>query len=156
MIEEGESIKRILEDNKILTLGTVHNNRPWINSAFYVFDEGFNLYIWTDISSRHAKNIGKNNKVAISIASTKQSLGSLLQGLQMEGIAKKISEDLDLKRGAWLYAKRFPKIKKIMKNYQHFNEEIFGSALYKIVPMKIKIIDEKRFGKEIYKEVTLK
>lgn len=143
-----------MRKNKLLSLSTTNRNEPYICSAFYAFDKNFNLYIWTDVSSKHAENIKKNSNVAVSIADTRQALGSLVQGLQVTGSARRITSQSEIQKASSIYSKRFPKIKKLMKAYEYVNPDAFRSAIYKIEPLNIKIIDEKAFGKEIYREVS--
>ena len=146
-----ESILNILKENRLLSLATIGNNSPYICSAYYVYDKNLNLYIWTDKNSSHAKNIEKNNKVAVNIANTSQKWGSELKGLQISGIASKVSLK-EIAIPASLYLKRYPKAVKSIKNIKDFNTK-FNSILYKIKINCIKVLDEKTFGKENYKEI---
>ena len=149
-----DSICSILESNQLLSLGTINVNSPHICSAYYVYDEEFNLYLWTDINSIHGKNIEKNNRVAINIVDTSQKWGSNLRGLQLRGTAYRLSL-LQMFKPAKLYMTRFPLVKKFINNPKEFDTK-FDSKLYKIEIDWIKLFDEAKFGKEVWKELTIK
>ena len=148
-------VKNLLSKNKLLTLSTYKDNQPYSNTAFYVFDKEFNLYIWSEQNTLHNKNISKNNKVSINIFNSNQPWGSLLQGVQALGNAYPASNKELLKVG-FLYLKRFPKSLKLVKNPKNFHNKIFQSKMYKIQLNKIKLFDEKTFGKYETREIIIK
>ena len=149
------SIKEILGKNKLLTLSTIKNNQPHSNTAYYAFDKNFNLYIWSEKASAHSKNILKNKKVAVNIFDSEQKWGSLLQGIQAMGIAKPVNNKELIKAGL-LYLKRFPASLKMVKNPKGFRHKIFESQLYKIKLNKIKVFDERTFGKGESRNISLR
>ncbi len=149
------SIKNMLDKNHLLTLSTSINNEPYSNTAFYVYDKNMDIYIWSEEGSVHSENLKKNKKVAINIFNSKQKWGSLLQGLQAIGTADKVNGK-DLIKAGILYIRRFPNSLKLVKNPKGFHERIFESKLYKIQLDKIKVFDEKAFGKENSKKISLR
>ncbi|MEK6963463.1 MAG: pyridoxamine 5'-phosphate oxidase family protein [Nanoarchaeota archaeon] len=151
------SVRAILENNKLLTLSTYDKKlkQPCVCSAYYCFDKELNLYIWTDPKSEHGRNIEQNSNVAVNIADTAQPLGGLLQGLQITAKAKQVTAKELLVIGA-LYMKRFPKVSAWVKKAIDFHTKGFQSRLYKIQSHKIKIFDEKTFGKEEYQELIFR
>ena len=149
------SIKEILGKNKLLTLSTIKNNQPHSNTAYYAFDKNFNLYIWSEKASAHSKNILKNKKVAVNIFDSEQKWGSLLQGVQAMGIAKPVNNKELIKAGL-SYLKRFPASLKMVKNPGGFHHKIFESQLYKIKLNKIKVFDERTFGKGESRNISLR
>ncbi len=152
--KERSSINKILEENKLLFLSTTNpNGNPESCSVYYVFDKNFNIYIWTDDDSRHAKNLKRNKNVSVAIANTSQKWGSLLRGLQIEGKCEKVSI-LRIAKPGMLYLKRYPKVKSFIKSPSDFLKK-YDSKMFKITPSWIKIFDEKVFGKEVWKEVRL-
>ncbi len=146
-----DSVNFILNKNKLLTLSTVDkkNNSPCSSTAFFCFDENFNIYIWTSEDTTHGRNIEENNKVAVNIFDSSQKWGTGLQGLQIKGRASKTSGN-ELLVGGALYLKRFLDAKSLIKNIQDFNSKKLESKLYKISIDFIKIFDENKFGKEKY------
>jgi len=150
-----KSIFKILENNKLLTLSTVNKNQSWCNTAYYVFDKKFNLYIWTGEKTIHSKNIKENNKVSINIFNSEQKWGSFLQGIQAKGNAFKVNNKELIKSGL-MYIKRYPKVIKFVKNPVDFHSKLFESRMYKIGLNKIKVFDEKIFGKDEIREIIIK
>jgi uncharacterized protein YhbP (UPF0306 family) len=145
------SIRRILDENKLMFLATTNKSKnPESCAVYYCFDEYFNLYFWTDKDSRHSKNILKKGEVAVSIASCSQKWGSFLKGLQIQGKCVEVSK-LKIVLPAKLYMKRFPKVKSLIKNPKDFLKK-YDSTMFVIKPKWFKILDEKTFGREIWKE----
>jgi len=149
------SFSKILNNNFLLTLSTANKNHPFSSTAFYVFDKQFNLYIWTGKDTLHSKNIDLNQKIAINIYNSKQIWGSDLNGLQALGIAS-VTGAKDLLMAGALYLKRYPKAYKFAKNPKDFHSKALESRIYKIQLNKIKIFDEKAFGKEGFREIFIK
>lgn len=152
-----ESFYEIIKSNNLLALSTINEKekQPNVCSAYYVMDNEFNLYIWTDPNSRHSKNISKNSKVAVNIYNSHQEWGSLLKGLQISGMSKPITGKESLFAGS-IYLKKYLKVSKFIKTLKDFNSKKLESQLYKITINKIKVLDEEKFGKENYKELIVK
>ncbi|MBI1973123.1 pyridoxamine 5'-phosphate oxidase family protein [Candidatus Woesearchaeota archaeon] len=150
-----KSIVNLLKNNKLLTLATTNKNQSFCNTAYYVFDKKFNVYIWTGIHTKHSKNIKENNRVAINIFNSTQKWGSLLQGIQAVGHAS-IANDQELLKAGLLYMKRYPKCVSLIKSPKELHSKIYESKIYKIEIDKIKVFDEKSFGKEEFREVVIK
>lgn len=146
------SIKSILKNNRLMSLSTSNNNYPFICNAYYVEDNKFNLYYWSEKTAQHSLNIEKNNKIAISIANSTQKWGTKLKGLKIYGTVE-IAKSKDLLSGGLLYVKKFSGVGKWIKKVTDFNK--LSSRLYKIKPKKIILLDESKFGKEEYKELIL-
>ncbi len=150
-----ESIFKMLKENKVLTLSTVEGDKPYSSSAYYVFDDVFNLYIWTDKDSHHSKLIRKNSKVSVNIADSSQKWGSLLKGLQICANAKTVSGK-ELMRVGRLYIKRFPNVTKYVKKIKDFVSGELESVLFKLEINSVKVLDEERFGKDEFREILVK
>ena len=150
-----KSIINILKNNKLLTLSTVNKNQPCSNTAYYVFDDKLNLYVWGEKDTLKYKNIKLNNKVAVNVFDSSQKWGSLLQGIQALGNAYAVNNKELVKVGL-LYIKRFPKVIKFVKTPRDFHNKMFNSQVYKIELNKIKVLDEKTFGKEEFRELIIK
>lgn len=152
-----ESALAILNHNNLLTLSTFNkkNNQPCCSTAYYVFDDEFNLYFWTDPNALHSRNIKQNPKVAVNIFDSTQKWGSLLKGLQISGTSSIVSKKELLIAGA-LYLKRFPGVIKFVKHILDFHSTKFQSKIYKISINKIKLFDEESFGKEEFRELIIK
>ena len=149
-----KSVFKILEENNLLSLSTIRGIQPYSSSAYYSFDKYLNLYIWTEKNTRHSDNIEKNNKIAVNVADSSQKWGSLLKGLQMHGEAKIVSGTELIKAGT-LYIKRFPKVFAYIKKISDFVSDEFKSVIYKLEINRVKLLDEKSFGKEEFIEILI-
>ncbi len=152
-----DSVYEILQNNYLLALSTIDakNKQPCVCCAYYVFDKNFNLYIWTDPNSKHAKNISENSRIAVDIYDSHQEFGGLLKGLQILGISKPVSNKELLFVGP-LYLKHYIKASNFIKTLKDFNSKKLQSKLYKIQINNVKLLDESRFGKEEFRELTIK
>lgn len=147
-----KAVYTILEDNILLTLAT-GDKAPYVNCAYYVFDDDFNLFIWTSPKSHHGKLLKDNNQVSVSIADSTQAWGSVLKGLQITGVCERLSLPKMLKP-ANMYFKRFPLVKKRIANWKEFNSK-YESRIFKIQIDWIKIFDKERYGDEEWEEVKI-
>lgn len=96
-----------IKEHHILTLATSNNNKPWCASCFYVYIEDKNMFIVTsDFTTKHIKDVEKQNIVAGSIALETTMIGKI-QGIQFTGIMKLLSEN-DLKIANKAYINKFP------------------------------------------------
>jgi len=148
------SIVAILEHNRLLSLATVNKDCPNVCTSFYVFDDSFNLYIWTDPKAQHSINVAKNPNVAVNIVDTYQEWGGSLRGLQIFGSCGAISGKEALIAGG-LYLKRYTKASTFVKTLKDFNSKKLQSMLYKIQMDRIKVLDEVSFGKDQYRELII-
>jgi uncharacterized protein len=106
-----EKISKFIKQHHLLTLATSQNNIPYVNSAFYAFnDDNMTFIIASDDKTQHIKNVSHNSNVAVSIALETKEVGKI-QGIQINAI---MSESYTLKghqdydSNAKLYFKEFP------------------------------------------------
>lgn len=114
-----ETVKSILEKEKLIYLATTNNKYPDNSPVCFAYDEKLHLYFGSYSDTLKCKNIEQNPYVAISVGS-----------LQIHGIAKIVSytsEEYKSKRA--IYDKRFPKYAAIF--------EKLDNELYEIVPLVI-------------------
>lgn len=134
-----ELAKAILGKGHLMSLATVDDGGPWVCDVIYVFDEDWNLYWLSEITTRHSETIIKNPAVAATITISNKSKESN-EGLQISGIARKIEGDI-----LAMAIKH-----RLKRNYQApvKEGEILGSgeSWYCLKPNKIELIYEPRFG----------
>jgi uncharacterized protein YhbP (UPF0306 family) len=145
-----ESIGEALSENKLLSMSTVNEEKPHINTAFYAFDNKFNLYILTPPETEHGENIDRNSLVAVDIHDSHQKWTDDKQGLQIFGKAKKAEKP---SKALKLYKKRFSEMEEVASNTDELDQ--IDSVFYKIAPERIKIFDEPRFGTETWVNVRI-
>lgn len=141
--EAMKSIEKIISRNKLLSMATVKENEPHINTAFYAYEE-LNLYVLTPPETVHGKNLEQNNSVPVDIHDPRQEWTDEKKGLQIFGRA----ERCETEKAFNTYIERFPKLQRFASTGQEVDE--LDSEFYKITPERIKIFDEPRFGKETW------
>lgn len=145
----NESILDILENNTLLSLATVRpDGKPYINTAYYAFDNKLRLYIITDPKSNHSKNLEKNKSASVSIFNSKLRFWKDdMQGLQLFGKCYKTTL-MQLPKGTSCFLKRFPVFKELVKSPKDFVKKAVSVKLYTIEISHIKLFDETRFEEE--------
>ena len=146
--EAIQSIKQILEKNKLLSMSTVEETSPHINTAFFTHQD-LKLYIFTPPDTIHGKNLDKNPEVAVDVHDSHQEWTDDKKGLQIFGKAEiqNTQEVLDL------YCERFPEMKELASDQKELDQ--YDSEFYVIKPERIKIFDEPRFGTENWINVVI-
>jgi len=127
-----------LKEHKLMSIAT-YDGFPWIAYVYYVFDKDLNLYFLSAPDTLHAKQIIKNQKVAVSIGDSNQDINEPKRGLQMSGISKQISG--------------FEKIKYVLElwksNLGVINPNLTIKAatgkMFKVIPKRIKLFDQELF-----------
>jgi len=96
-----------INEHHILTLATANNNKPYCASCFYVYIEDKNMFVITsDFTTKHIKDVEKQNIVAGAIALETTMIGKI-QGIQFTGVMKLLTEN-DLKIANKAYINKFP------------------------------------------------
>ena len=151
-----KSIEDILGKTKLLSMATVSSDqKPWINTAYFSYNDDLELYILTPPSSIHGQNLEGNNYVAVAVYESEQDPGPGKQGLQLFGICERISA-LELPKALTSWWKRIigNGVKKFIDEYTI--GKVYQSRMYKITINRVKIFDEKMFGEETWVECDIK
>ncbi len=107
MFLPDKRITDFLHRHHVLTLATVHDNRPWCCQCFYVYiDRLCGLAFTSDKTTRHITEAMTQPNVAGSIVLETKIVGKL-QGIQLEGRLIEAEDEL-LKEIKTAYLKRFP------------------------------------------------
>jgi len=136
-------------------MASINNNKSWINTAFYCFNNYLEIFFLTETESQHSLNVVENDSVAVSIFDTNQNWGpGKLKGLQVFGICKK-AHGIQLLEGIRLYVMRYPNVAKWLLKPEDLMNGLLGSWVYVVIPSKIKILHEELFGEENYLSLTI-
>lgn len=148
--EAVESTREILSTNELCSLSTVSTDSdPHIATAFFAFNQNFNLYIATSPETEHGQHLKRNSSIAVSIYSTDQSQMDEKRGLQVFGEAEELDLGTEEYREAHsIYLDRFESWKEFAAEPSDLEE--LDSSIYRIEPKRIKIFDEETFGKETW------
>src|SRR3989339_171259 len=118
---EQTSINNILDNTHLLSMATIKEGTSYINTAFFAYDDIYNLYYLSPSDSQHSLNIKENNSVAVTVFDSHLTFSNKLSGLQMFGTAQQ-AKGKDLLKGFLLYEKRF---------------SIFGEEIKRPIDLKI-------------------
>lgn len=146
--EVKQSIREIISENQLLSMATIADEKPHINTCFYCFDEDLNLYILTPPDTLHGQNLEENDSIAVDIHDSHQEWTDDKQGLQIFGNAEKAEE---VEKALELYLDRYSELGEFASNKEELAE--LDSIFYKIEPERIKVFDEPRFGTETWVNV---
>lgn len=128
-----QKVLKYLKGNRLMALGTSYKDRPWSATVFFAFDEDLNILFFSREDTRHCQNI-KNNKFVSIVINQDWGKSGLVKGLQMTGIASKVSK-IQIAKYYSLYRARFP-----------WAAEFPDHSLYVIKPTEIHYIDQEIFG----------
>lgn len=148
-----QQVLDFLAKYKLMSVAT-YGEFPWIASVYYTFDNDVNLYFLSSPTTLHCKQIEKNNKVAVSVADSDQDIGALKRGLQISGIAARISDAKKLIHALRIW-KQSLGVKDPELTYENMIKKVIHGRMYKITPKKIKLFDQKLFPVEDGEEPVL-
>ena len=148
-----QQILDFLVKNKLMSVATF-GDFPWIASVYYTFDNDLNVYFLSSPTTLHCKQIEINNKVAISIADSDQDIGALKRGLQISGIAERISDTKKVIHALKIW-KQSLGVKDPELTYENMIKQVINGRMYKIIPKRIKLFDQKLFPVEDGEEPVL-
>lgn len=130
-----------LKEAKMLQVATVKNNQPWVCTVYFAHDEQLNLYWLSKPNTRHSQEIKQNEKVAGTIV-LPQNPGDKIRGLQLQGVAKELHNQEEVRAGMKYYAQRFgmneERVEAIINNTD-------GHFCYKITPNLFVLFDTLNF-----------
>ena len=142
-----------LKNHKLMSVASF-GDFPWIASVYYTFDNDLNVYFLSSPTTLHCKQIEINNKVAISIADSDQDIGALKRGLQISGIAERISDTKKVIHALKIW-KQSLGVKDPELTYENMIKQVINGRMYKIIPKRIKLFDQKLFPVEDGEEPVL-
>jgi uncharacterized protein YhbP (UPF0306 family) len=142
------SVEDILNSTRLLGLATLSaDGSPDACNLYFAYDSDLRIYVLTPPSSEHGQNIGRDPRVAASVADTQQTGDGGKRGLQIMGHSEQaVGEELNY--GLAAYRERFPATAAALMSEQTLLESGWESRIYLIIPELIKIFDERIFGFE--------
>jgi uncharacterized protein YhbP (UPF0306 family) len=105
-----EKVLTYLKEHNAMTLATNSGRQPWAASVFYVHDDHLNLYFLSDPASRHCQQLAENPRVSATINEDYHDWRSI-KGIQLEGLAEKVTSLLEKTKALSLYLSKFPFVK---------------------------------------------
>src|SRR3989344_7711127 len=146
-------IKDFLNNNFQMVIAT-NGKHAWIATVYYSTDKDLNIYFLSDPNTIHCRHIAKNPKIALSIADSPQKPASKKKGLQIYGLAEKISGMHKIVYALNLW-RRTLGVTSNLYTYEGMLKKAVKGRMYKVIPKKIKFFNEELWdeGKEPILEV---
>lgn len=147
-------IRDYLKKHNLMQVATYGNDHPWIASVYYSFDDELNLYFLSSPSTIHCKQIAQNEKVAVAITNSNQSMSGFKKGLQIYGIAEQISDVSKIKHSLKLWKDSLG-VNDNELSHESMVKKVVSGRMYKITPKKIKFFNQDLFKVEDGNEPVL-
>ncbi len=130
-----------LDAHHVMSLATCGRSGPHAVNLFYARD-GLSLVWVSDRRSTHSTNIGTNPQVSVTIAPDYSDFDEI-RGLQLFGVAHRISDAAEQNSVRARLAKRCPALRRLSAG--SMIKQAYSSAeAYRFVPAKIIMIDNRR------------
>jgi uncharacterized protein len=144
-----QALQELLAEERLCTMATVCDDAaPYINNVFYAPLDDLRLTVWTSPSSQHGRNLQSRPESAVAIANSATAWGDDIRGVQLFGRMELLKGYAAI-RAFQAYAKRFAKLLNWAKAYEDI-DRAFQSRFYLLNVDHFKLIDEAKFGKEVY------
>ena len=144
-----ESIFAILETSALCSIATVTtDDRAHINTAYFSYSDGFELYFLSHPHSLHCRNLSVNSSMAMTAFSSVQQWTDPGRGLQLFGTCRQAAGS-HAEEAEQLYAARF----QAYANWKATLEEgdlAREYRFYRFSVSSLKILDEKNFGDAVF------
>jgi hypothetical protein len=135
--------EEVIMEQNTMTLATALENIAWAAPVYYV-NIGFNLYFFSDPTSRHIQEALKNDQAAAAIffhASTWKEI----RGIQMSGSIEALSPGVESLRALHVYLKKFPFTEDFFDSGQKLDLDAFSKRfsvrLYRFQPTLLYYLD---------------
>ncbi|MEO8863299.1 MAG: hypothetical protein ABI354_03185 [Candidatus Saccharimonadales bacterium] len=110
-----------------MSLATSNNNKPWVCEVHFAYDENLNIYWRSQESRRHSQEVKGNPSVAGNIV-RQHAATDYPHAIYFEGRAEIVSDDIELKKIASLFAVRLG----IKSDMVTDSKQVDGHKFYKI------------------------
>ena len=151
--ELQESISAILSANNTLALSTQMEDRAYINTAHYGFDENLQLFIITSGDTQHGQNAATHPHVGVAIWNRPTTPGEHLEGVQLFGVYSPVKGE-EVTHALAAYAENIKGFGDKFKTKEDIEKA--GITFYKISVKALKLIDEPHFGRRNFISLRLK
>lgn len=128
-----ETVLHYLEKNRLISIATVSENRPWSATTFFAYDKNLHILFFSRSDTRHAQNIAQNSHVSATINQVWGRPGKV-KGIQLVGTARKLefghsARFFEIFRSRFAWMDRYP-----------------DHSLYIIEPTELWYLDHELFG----------
>lgn len=138
-------IAEYLNEALLFQFATVKDNKPWVTTVCFGYDDKFNIYWFSKHSTRHSQELITNPNSAGTIVKS-YSIGDKVRGLQFEGTIKELTAPEDIDRGLLSNTQRYhiPE-SRLAELSKELNEKSGDYGLYQFTPHTIILYDTVNF-----------
>jgi uncharacterized protein YhbP (UPF0306 family) len=132
-----------LKKARLMQLATSKDNQPWVCTVWFAADDDLNIYWISSTKRRHSREIIENQKVSAAIVLADQTPEDKPRGVQVQGIANKLTDHADIEIAMSAYSGRiFSKetLLDLTKNWDH--------VFYRLTPTQFVLFDAANFPKD--------
>lgn len=134
-------IENYLKEAKMLQVATAKGNQPWSCTVYFAFDEELNIYWISKPTRRHSEELRNNARVA-GVIVLPHIPGDDVRGIQLQGVAKELTDKQEATNGMKYYAERFGMKQNRVKTILDGTD---GHLCYRITPNLYVLFDEVNF-----------
>lgn len=145
---------KYLKSQRLMTITTLGISM-WSCSVYYVVDDQLNLFFISEPDTQHIKNIINNNKIACNIANSSQIVMDKKVGMQIQGIITEENNQTKIRTILSMWNQVNPGFADII-NLKNIVHKVIKSKVYKVQPTLIKFFNEKLYGSEGFRMISLK
>ena len=150
-----ESISNILDMRTTIAMATVLDTDSYINTAQFSYNSSLEMFIFTPPSTQHSRNVDINSSISVAIWEEPSVWGTNLRGLQLWGSCERVQK-LQLVDAITQYSQRFPEFGRLVQHPTDFARGVTDSRFFVIRVDRAKLLDEPRFGRRNYIELTVR
>jgi len=134
----SQRVAACLREHHVMTLATQGETGLWAAAVFYV-NEGLKLYFLSSPASRHASNLAREPRVAVTIQRDYDDWPQIT-GIQAEGEAVEVSGD-EHTHARSLYGDKFPLVGRAGSTTGAIAQALAKVHWYRFTPRRLYLID---------------
>jgi uncharacterized protein YhbP (UPF0306 family) len=140
-----EEIREFLYAHHVASLATIVDGAAHAASVMFAVED-LSLYWTSDPGTRHSAAIGRDPRVAATVAPDYQDFRAI-RGLQIAGRARRLSEAAEAAHARELLRRRFPFLQELDRMPAALRAALDKAAYYRLDPDTLTLIDNTRgFG----------
>jgi uncharacterized protein YhbP (UPF0306 family) len=142
-----DAARRLLDASTLCAIATVTpQGRAHVNTAYFAWDESFDLVWLSAPESRHSRNLAANPSAAVSVFDSTQTWGKPDRGIQLFGSARVVSGRAQ-RAAEQVYGSRFR---------EYARDDFTGYELYRLKTRRVKLFDERTLGGGVFVEAGVR
>lgn len=132
--------KTYLETHHVMTLSTAGEEGPWAAAVFYLSID-FNLYFFTETTTRHGRNLVANPLVAAAIHEDYHDWRDI-RGIQLRGEATPVGQ-IEKTRIIPLFIRKFPSVGLFLANPKTASA-VARAQVFRLTPREIWFLENNK------------